>query len=574
MITITSEPPSVASSAGVTTPKEPPVPVSDCFRWCLQADTADAITTPGGQASVVVLFPAVCSVPANGTAFKIWGFDFTVEDSSDYSSTSFKVETLGFLTFINFANMIGANLFFNRAVTLTAVVVGSDFEVTLTWNECRAQERFSAPDMDFAALDAGVGSTSSFTNGSSPVYVEGFKIVVRSVVYQDATLTSYPLGRLEALEADLLCSSVAEICVDFRPDIEQQLFTRLPDLTATSFIDEVENGRSLMRLFAIEYGWIYRTDCQVQSGTIARSKRVLGINAALPVEDKYGMRRYWHDHPDGYPPGQTEPEFLTYQPKTRHVLCLDSFSWLWLTNNFQQDYGANYRLVVKFSLYKSGVNGVFEEFEHTAMNSVSDSNSWYQAVNFNTSPAFVLANAPTLTSADLVGYDVQVFGKETFTETVLFTASESLRFEVINVCNNCTDVYFLTSPGGIGTQPVTVKEREVVSSGSEIKVNTSCDLSNTDRARYGGRSLVSLRSYERVTFEVNLPNTPECERWIKDLRKSPQTWLKVSDLDGDPLARKMILDSGSVKIFKTGEGISVEMTGYLSDIPTQKGVEP
>lgn len=573
MISITSEPPSLGSNINISTQKQPPVPVSDCFRWCLQADTADAITTPGSQASVVILFPAVCSVPANGTAFKIWGVEFTVQNSSDYTSNSFKVETVGVLTFLNFAYMIASNLFFNRALTMSAVVVGSDFELTLTWNECRAQERFSAPDMDFAALDAGVGTTSTFTNGSSPVYVEGFKIIARPIVFEGETISSYPLGPLEALEVDLLCSSVADVCVDFRPDFEQQLFTRLPDLTATSFIDEIENGRSLMKFFGIEYGWIYRTNCQAQSGTIQRSGRVLGINAALPIEDQYGMRRYWHDHPEGYPPGQTVPEFLTYQPKSRHTLCLNSFSWLWLTNNFQRLYGINYRLVARFRLYKKGFGGFFEEFRHTVMNSDPNKNTWYQAICFNTSPAFVLLNAPTLTSDNLIGYEVQVFG-ENSAGAVLFTASESLRFEVVNACNNCTDVYFLTSPGGIGTQPVTIKEKEVVSSGNEIKISTSCDLSNTDRARYGGRTLVSLRSYERVTFEVNLPNTPEHERWIKDLRKSPQTWLKVSDFDGRPLARKMILDSGAVKIFKTGEGISVEMTGYLSDIPTQKGVEP
>jgi len=572
MITITSAPPSVGDTS-INLPKQPPVPVSDCFRWCLQADTADAISVAGAKANVTVTFPSVCTVPANGTEFTIWGVLFTVDDSEDYTANSFKVETLGFLSWLNFANMILANLQFNRAVSLAGQVVGSSFELQIIWNDCREQERFSGVDVDLAGVEA-TGATTSFANGSSPVYVEAFKILSRAVVYRDATNAFDTLGRLEALESDLLCDSVAEICVDYKLDIEQKLFTRLPDLTATSFIDEIENGRSIMKLFALEYGWSFRSNCQVQSGTIKRSQTVLGINAVIPLEDKYGMRRYWHEHPDGYPPGQTEPEFLTLQPKGNHKLCLNSFSWLWMTNNFQHQYGGNYRLVVKFQLYQIGSSSVFEEFEHTAMDSVSDSNLWYQCVCFNTSPAFVLANAPTLTAANLAGYDVQVFGLASFTSTVLFTASEKLSFSVINSCTECTDIYFLSGPGGIGTQIVTVNEREIVTAGTEILINSSCDLSNTDRARYGGRSLTALRSYERISFTLELPNTTEYERWAKDFRKSPQHWIKVFDYEGEPFARKMLLDGNTVKVYKNGEGIKVEATGYLADIVSQKGIEP
>lgn len=572
MITITEEPPSITDTA-YTELKAPPVAVSECFKWCLQADTSDAITTPGGQAFVQVLFPAVCSVPANGTEFKIWGFTFTIDDSQDYTANSFEVDAFGFISWLNFVNMIQANLFFSRAVTVVGEVVGSDFQATITWNDCREQERFSGADVDLTELD-NLGGSSSFANGSSPVYVEAFKILSRAVYYQDATLAIYPLGRLEALEADLLCDSVSEICVDYRLDIEQKLFTRLPELSSTSFIDEVENGRSIMRLFSLEYGWSYRTDCQVQSGTIRRSGRVLGVNAVFPPEDQYGMRRYWHEHPSGYPPGQTAPDFLTLQPKTKHTLCLSSFSWLWMTNNFQHAYGINYRLRVKFQLYKIGTNGVFEEFDYTALDSVVDSNSWYQCVNFNTSPAFVLANAPSIVSGELAGYDVQVFGVENFTTTVLFTASEKLHYDVVDACSGCTDLYFLGSPGGIGTQIARVTEREVVTAGKEILINSSCDLSNIDRAKYGGRSLTSLRSYERVSFTIELPRTTEHERWIKDFRKSPQHWLRIEDYDGEPMAKKMLLDGNSVKVFREGEGINVEATGYLADIVSQKGIEP
>jgi len=71
-----------------------------------------------------------------------------------------------------------------------------------------------------------------------------------------------------------------------------------------------------------------------------------------------------------------------------------------------------------------------------------------------------------------------------------------------------------------------------------------------------------------------LPNTTEYERWAKDFRKSPQHWIKVFDYEGEPFARKMLLDGNTVKVYKNGEGIKVEATGYLADIVSQKGIEP
>jgi len=35
-----------------------------------------------------------------------------------------------------------------------------------------------------------------------------------------------------------------------------------------------------------------------------------------------------------------------------------------------------------------------------------------------------------------------------------------------------------------------------------------------------------------------------------------------------------LLDLDSVKISVTGQGIEYRATGYLADIPTQKGIEP
>lgn len=569
MITITEQPPSIPTL--LTDPKAPPVPVSECWKWCLLPDPSDAIGTTGARGTVVVTFPETTTVPSDGAAFKIWGYDFTVQSSEPFTSESYKAETVGLATTLNFVAMIQANLFFNRAVSIAVDIDGSNFVVTLTWNECREQPRFSVDDMDFDPGITGTGGSGVATNGISPEYIEGFEIISR-VGYYGTTGAFLPISRFVGIQPDKQCDTVGQICPEYMRDVETQLYTDMPDLTSTSFITAVQGGNSLMRLFQIEYGWVYREDCVGKSGTIKKSEFVLGINAAFDINDPYGIRRYWYDHPDGFPPDQSVPDFLTTQPKSI-PLCWGSFKWLWLLNNWQTEFGA-YKLVARFVLYKKGV-GVFEFISHEIDDPSLSGSSWKTPINFNVSPKFVLDNAPTLTEADLDFYEVQVIGTDPGTGDPLFNASEYLRFVPGHCCDGTTDIYFLTPAGGIGTLVVRIDERSVVQDGQEVNLQIACGTSRLDKARYGGRTMVNLRSYEQIKFTVFASNNLEWQRWLKHFRASPQHWIRVEDeLGGSPFARKLLLEPGSGTIFKTGEGIEFTTTGYLTDISTQKGTEP
>lgn len=579
MITITSQPLSIPrDEIGGSFDKQPPVPMSDCLRWTLQADASDAIVTPGAKASITVVIPFTCTVPADGTPLKIWGYDFEVNGTEDFTSSSFKVDTIGLITVLNFANMLSANLFFNRALYGGIFsIVGSTYEITFEWIECREQPRFAVEHMDFTALTA-LGGSGSFANGVSPVYVEGFKIVTRAGFFQDATSEFLPISKLVGIEADKLCDEVGEVSVDYRRDIELGLFTHFPDLTSTSFISSIENGRSLMRLLALEYGWVYRENCQGQSGTIKKSDIVLGINAAFDVDDPYQMRRYWHNHPEGFPPGQFLPDFLTTQPKSMK-LCWNSFAWLWFLNNRQQEFG-QYRVVARFNVFNASFQ---EQFLVTVNNPLTMGSSFYQPVNFNISPQFVLDNTPTLTAANIVGYEVKVDIYETLTNDIIDNGSEILTFYPGHCCDETTDLYFLTPPGGWTTQIIDIEERNMVRDGQEINIQVSCAEDRIAKARQGGRTLVSLRTYERISFVIYALNDDENRRWLKHLTQSPQHKIKVPGervfsvypaSDVAPIAKKFLLDLDSVKISVTGQGIEYRATGYLADIPTQKGVEP
>jgi hypothetical protein len=232
MITIVQQPPSIADFSEEA---QPPVPLSDCIRFCMLPDTADVISTPGAKATIVFVIPASCSVPADGTQFTVWGYDFTVDSAQDFTSSSFKVDAIGIFTWIHLANMFYSNIFFQRSVVITGQLVGPNFELTLTWIECREQGKFTGANMDLAVFSS-IGGSATPTNGTSPIYVEAYRLLVRSVRMIDATTGYVALSVMAGLEVEKLCSTVGMTCVNLNTDIASDLYTLLPALTNTSFI--------------------------------------------------------------------------------------------------------------------------------------------------------------------------------------------------------------------------------------------------------------------------------------------------------------------------------------------------
>ena len=567
MITVTKEPPSIASFAD---PAQPPIPLSDCLEFCFQPDVADVFTSTGQKATVEITIPAVCTIPANGTTFSIWGQDLTIESSPDYTSTSFAVDAIGLLTVVNLAGMLYGNIFFQRALTFDLAIVGSDYVVTLTWKECREQSNFSGANMDLAVFTT-IGGSAVATNGISPVYVEAYRMLFRPIRWTDATSAFVPLTPFSGIDVEKLCDTVGENCFKINSDVGADLFTILPPLNNTSFIEAIDNGRSMMRFYSTEYGWTYRENCVAKSGTIDRSDRVLVLNAAFDVDDPYQMRRYWFDHPDGFPAGQSVVDYLTRQPKTI-PLCDDSVKWLWFLNNWQDSF-PQYVLRANWIAYAPD-GSIFATYSETINDPAVDASSNYQPVCFNASPShlFDVLGAPR---ASVGCYEIQCVGVNPANFADLyFNATEYLKFCPTACCDDSTDVYFLSPTGSIDTVVVKIDTVEILQSdGVEIKIDLPCDTDRIDAAANGGRTLVSTRAFQRIKMSVQTPRSSEWERWMKDLKQSPQRWIRVTDESGEPIAKKILFESGGVTIKQSGSGTLIEMIGYLQDIPTQKGTE-
>jgi hypothetical protein len=485
----------------------------------------------------------------------------TVDDTSNFTGSSFKVVALGRTTATNFANMIGGNLFFARATSVIIEQVTTTWRVTITWNECREQANFGAAGMVFDNF-AAIGATAVATNGVSPEYVDGVKVVTQLAIVEDI-VTYQAITAFEGFEPDKLCDTVGEVCVNYQSDITGQLYTILPELDWTTFVESVDNGRSMMRPFVVKYGWTYRDDCVAQSGTFTQSGFVVGINAAFDRTDVYGMRKYWYNHPDGLPEDQDQIKFLTTQPYGIK-LCYASYAWLWVTNNFSETHGANYKLRAAFTVYKNGVG--LGSWEVTVNDSATDGNAWYQPVNFNISPERVLDLIRPLTEFDY--YEVQLFVTDA-SNTVLSIGTERLRYAITPCLCDTTDIYFLTPAGGYGTLVVDIIGSSVEREGTEVNLFEPCGWTFDERNSKGGRTLVNLRSYEKVQIQASTLGNTDAEReWFKQFVVSPVKFLRQT-IDGIEVKRKLIIDTGTVELYSAGDTINLTCTGYLPDIPMQ-----
>lgn len=568
MINIIDEPLSTPVDAIASIdPKGPPVPVTDCFTWCLQLDDADSVVTAGTFATVAVSFPYSTVVVSPGTPFKIWGRDFTVNNSVSFTATSFKTVTLGRTTAANFLNMIRANLFFARDSTAQIVDTGSAYVVTITWNDCREQANFTGAGMVFTGIEA-TGATVTYSNGVSPVYVDGVRVVTQ-LIYNSDLNTPVSVSEFEGHEVDRLCDSVAPVCINYRSDIEGQLHTILPALNKTSFVTMEDNAQSMMKVFQLNYGFMYRENCVSKSGTFMRSAYVVGINAAFPQNDPYGMRKYWFEHPDGFPPGQSYQKFLTTQPSAIR-LCDSSFHWLWLTNNFSQTYGADYKLVARFTVYKDDV--YLDFYDKVIFDSATDPGEWFYPICFNASPSHVsylrlLDGVVNPDSFDYYTVEIQLTDLD---DIVLDTVTESLKVVKIGCdCSKMTDVYFLTPAGGYGTLPVETLSESIVREGTEVNLYVPCSWDFEQKNKEGGRTLVNIRNYERRSIKITALSKVESSRqWFKDFINSPVKFIKETNRNYN-FARKIIIDPGTVEIYAAGDFLEMTANIYLSDINVQ-----
>jgi len=569
-ITLTTDP---ASGSPATNP----VVVSDCLEWCLQPDTADVFTTPGTFATLEVNFPTtIGAIPSDGTEIVIWGHTFEI-DSAIVPSTAqaFRVYSSGALTGASFRQMLNANIFFAQ----NAVVDDDGFSLAntvVTWNTCGEQGNFSGANMDLAALVT-AGATVTVTNGTTPVITDGYSMQTRLFKVGGATNVAVAVSEFEGLRPLIGCDEVSPSCINYIKDAARLLFTPMPDLSTTSEIDPAED--TLCGRFLIQYGWNYKdADCQPISGSFYPSDEVFVVNAAFDTQNKYGIAPYWERHPDFPIPQQIRQKFLTNQP-TFHRLAEHSFAWLWFLNPFTgTDYLTGSGTGTPFTLDHFDLFiEIYEIGSAVATDSATityPAGAWYQVMNFNVTPQRIADESAGGTLITEIGkYSIAVHAKNAG-DTEFAIVSEELVYGVDHDCeDNIRDVYFLTPQGGIGTLVCEIMESEIVQEGTEICLDTPCNTDRLEAAKYGGRQLANLRSYDRVTVKSRQQYGEEWREYFRSFKASPDRYIMVKEEIPNNqvsyIAKRFNPETGGIKIFQTAEYIDLVAVGTLADIPVQ-----
>ena len=519
-----------------------PIPVSECLNIGITPDQSNVFTTVGVKPSVDLDFSGA-GVDADGTAFTIWGYDFEVQSASDYTATTFKMVGDDATTASNFANMIRANVFFNRAVDVS--IIGGT-TVLLEWKECKAQTAFSGADMSITLT----GVTPTVTNGTIPVVKEGYKIVLQ--LLKKGAFGFEPITKLEGHEPLRDCATVNELLVNFMADAKNHVFTKIPDLVSNS-----SNGAitDILGQFKITYGEIWRADCEPVSGTFNSVGDFMVLNGYFRKEDEYGIRRYWPGATGGFPSGQTAAWFLTSQPK-KYRICKDSFVWLWFLHN-PDEYTGLTALRLKVTVRKK--DGT------TASGTNTISGLTANDICVNVAPDRI-ATIASVTITDIDYYDLYVEADSAAGES---PATETIRYVVGNCCD-WQELYFLTPQGGIGTIPMeSMSASSAGQEGNEISLYEACDADQGWRQKYGGRTLSVSRSYERYTLKTSSPDSAELRRFYRDFKLSPQRWIRIKAIDGTYKALKFNVDPSEVSIYEEDKSIFFEVTGTVDDIPMQ-----
>jgi len=523
-----------------------PLGVSECLPFCVLADDADAVLVAGNAASFSAIFTG--SVLANGTTFKMWGYDFTVSNLTIFTSTSFKMTADADETAINFKNMIQSNFIFLREIEFYATASNT---VGVRWKTCGPQPRFDVPNWSFTNL---TGVTASFTQGVLAEFSEGFKLLWS---LNDGTNNFMPF---ESINSPITgCSMPSAYCFDLMSVVKSLLYTVFPSL---SYSLSGARDRDIKKTVYLLYGHTLRVDCVPVPGTINIGGPYVVANLAFPVDEPYGMRRYFPGHSGGLPGSYVE--FMTTQPK-KYRLCQNSNAWLWFWNAYELNTTVRFDIVTKAGQSARKEVNVIES---------AGSGTFLSDIRYvNAAPIFLEGVYTLLTIAveDINYFDVYVV--EDNVGHVQLT--EKIRYYVDECCNS-QEVYFLTPAGGIGTLILQdISEKEIIQDGSEILLSVSCGGTYAEKLRYGNSSISQVKSYEKVILRAKSLYTDELREWYADFKRSPQRWLRTVDKGGNYVARKIIPETGGIKVFRKDENIEIMITcRFAQETPVQSSTEP
>lgn len=536
-----------------------PEPVSGRLAWTIQPLDSDVLETFGSKATVEVNFPGTLSPPANGTEFTIWGRKFTIDNSVPFSQNSFEMTTSGNLSGIHFKEMLRSNFFFSKTDVEVGPVAFNDTKIT--WHDCGEQENFSGDAMDMSAL-VSAGATVSVMNGTTAVKFNGYVIQAR-LLKMDSNGFFQPITKYEGFQPSVNCDHVGTLTIDFMNEAKRTLYTELPDLTVTS--EQLPEDTTMVGVFKLQVGWTYKDEnCQPESGNFITSNPVMVYNTVFDLEENQGMRWYIYDHTEITTSDLPKwPRFLTNKPE-RLALGAESIAWLWCSGAYNERLTNVENIRLTFNVfYKNG---------STAQAHVTyDIAAEHQVHNFNVSPKRLLSLFSLVDLSTVSHYFVRAVAMDEFNAPLDEIGWETY-FSVDEHCEQTTDIYFLTPQGGIGTMLCDIVEMGIVQDAQEICLDVPVFATRQEEARYGGYMQNQIRNRETITLRCRRNYKADEVAYFKSLKASPERWIRVQEtgIDGSGpyynyIAKRLLVDTGGIKIFQEGDYVELIITGKIGN---------
>ena len=509
-----------------------PNPVSGPICFNILSD--EHYESAGSFANMNVMFPNGQTNP-DGNSIVINGITFTVDSSSDYTSTTFKYGATTAETADNFKNMLASNYYYIDAHL--SLSTGTNSTVYVLWTkreEIKDLETYSHANMTNWAT-----SNVVINQGSAP-QLNSFRLWYllhdgdESLTRQRFSNIPFdPLNIFKTLE------------LSFEESIQRMLSFTIPSIS----LDAPFQDSKFYRKLRLRYGGVLTSNCEDSNGQVFNSYEFTVINSVIQPEE----RNFNQNH---CPFFSTQVKFLTDRRNGLSVGVDElQLMWIWINNTPAFNVTTDNAFKVVYTFYPSDGS---PEFEHEKL--IQDPGAW--VVPCGTSMPTIANNVNGVSK-----YTVQVFGKQ-FHDSTLYWAeySELFTFNYDTNQNYDLEIYFKEDRGGLGT--FKFKETTRV---APVKVGAVSDNGVTKgtwpTVVQNGRRVQHVSSYHEIftARSGRISNTESNRLWIKKFIKSGDYFIRLNDTQGNQYIRRIILSNPSEPNFDRSNPLELNISFTLSN---------
>lgn len=497
-----------------------PVPVSSPIEYELLTD--EHIEQAGDFAFFEVTFNATGS--SDGDEFTLLGETFSVDESVDYSATTFDYSGTVENAASNFVNMLRSNFLF------------ADFEISKSSGGGTATASAFAKNpgaienftFDYSLLTTPV-SSSVETNGVDTI-LRNYSIWFQ--VWADGKPVNakpqFAKVPYDVLTPDLPCK------IDIKDIVRGLVYSDLPlwTLNTPTRIGEFD------ALVYLRFGGVTTSDLGVNTfGQVYETE-------TFDLVDSVFQLREINEFKNHAPGGISTIQWLTDRPESSGVPG-DSYEWAKIWIEQPDPITADFRVDYVFD-YSGGGSATLQQTISYLTKGVYEI-----PIGFAASHILPYVNS-TLTKMTVTVY------RENIEAAYVRYSEDLIRYYCPSCCSD-QEIYFKEDKGSWGTLYFEeIEEAQLITQGVTIDLPLDRSSSANMYDRGGKTSLVRDSVYKCFLRSPKMPRDGELARYYAQAFRSPTHYVRTTKkgiVDGIQDRRRIVIDLENIRIFKRGETI-------------------